>query len=153
MSEFKPNVFNGEYSAWNEWKALHDNLIHENETLDNTQKFHYLKNAVEGAAARVLNGWQVMGENYLAAYNSLVEVYQNQYRLILAHLDELFNMQKQMAETHDGLRTMVDTTKSVLRQLEALNVPVDQWDCVVIHLILHRLPPRTMTAWETSQDL
>lgn len=57
-------VFSGEYSHWVEWTAMNDSLVHLNNALANTQKFHYLKKSVTGQAERMLSGWHATGENY-----------------------------------------------------------------------------------------
>lgn len=153
LERITPTIFSGDYAQWSEWKGMFESLVHKNPTLDDAQKFHYLKKALDGAAARVISGWNAVGENYSAAYDALKEIYENKYRLIMAHLDELVSMPKLVLETHDGLRAMNDTTKRVLRQLQVLEVPTDSWDPIIIHFILTRLPPRTLTQWETTNDL
>lgn len=146
------NIFNGEYAQWNEWKAMYGSLVHNVPTLSPTQKFHYLKRSVNGSAARVLSGWQILGDNYQAAYESLVKIFENKYRIIIALLEELNNMPKLSIETHDGLREMVDTTNRVLRQLAtpAIAAPTEHWDFQVVHRLLVRCPPRTLSVWETT---
>lgn len=143
--------FTGDYAQWSEWKAMYDSLVHNVPTLSDTQKFHYLKHSVGGSAEQVLRGWQILGQNYQAAYDSLVRIYENKYRIIIAHLEELTNMPKLQIETHEGLRTLVDTTNRVLRQLAspAIAAPTEHWDYFVVHLLLVRCPPRTLNAWET----
>lgn len=143
--------FTGDYAQWSEWKAMYDSLVHNVTTLSDTQKFHYLKHSVGGSAEQVLRGWQILGPNYQAAYESLVNIYENKYRIIIAHLEELTNMPKLQTETHEGLRTLVDTTNRVLRQLAspAIAAPTEHWDYFVVHLLLVRCPPRTLNAWET----
>lgn len=144
--------FTGDYAHWSEWRAMFDSLVHEIPTLSDTQKFHYLKQSVGGQAAQVLRGWQILGQNYQAAYDSLVNIYENQYRIIIAHLEELNSMPKLELETHEGLRILVDTTNRVLRQLAspAIGAPTEHWDHFVVYLLLVRCPPRTISAWETA---
>lgn len=146
------NVFEGEYAQWSEWKAMFESLVHNVPTLSDTQKFHYLKRSVNGSAARVLSGWQILGENYQAAYESLVHIYENKYRIIIAHLEELNSMPKLTHETNEGLRSMIDTTNRVLRQLAspAIGAPVQHWDFLIVHLLLVRCPSRTLSTWETT---
>lgn len=145
--------FNGDFVKWNEWRAMFDSLVHNKAKLTTTEKFHYLKSSVTDDANRVLSGWHMIGENYMAAYDELVKLYENKYRIVLAHLTELTNMQVQRTETYQGLREMIDTINRSLRQLKAIGSPVEYWDHMIIHHILSRIAPRTTTAWETSHDL
>lgn len=153
LERIKPSIFDGSYSNWNEWRAMYESLVHNVAGVTNTQRFHYLKKSISGAAERVVSGWQTTGENYQQAYQSLVEVYDNPYRIIMAHLDELTNMERNKLETHDGLRLLIDTTNRVLRQLRVVGCPVDKWDNFVVHALISRMAPRTLQEWETSQDL
>lgn len=109
--------------------------------------------SVQGCAAQIVCGWQAIGENYAEAYNSLLAVFDNEYRITMAHLEELQNMPRAEFESHDNLRAMVDGTNRVLRQLRVAGSPVQHWDQIVVHALISRMPPRTLNAWETSQDL
>lgn len=153
LGTIKPAEFNGDYANWNTWRAVYDGLIHREERLSSTEKFHHLKKCLSGAAARVLQGWEVVGDNYEEAYRTLVEVYDNKYRIILAQLDALLKLPKLTLESHEGIRSMVDTTNSATRQLRVLGSPVEHWDHILVYLLLSRMPPRTLTQWNTANDL
>lgn len=153
LGTIKPGEFNGEYANWNTWRAVYDGLVHREERLSNTEKFHYLKKCLSGAAERVLHGWEIVGDNYDEAYRTLVEVYDNKYRIIMAQLDALMKMPKLTLESHEGLRSMVDTMNSATRQLRVLGASVEHWDHILVYLLLARMPPRTLTQWNTANDL
>lgn len=153
LESIRPTKFNGDYSCWNEWRAMYDSLIHNQTRLSSTEKFHYLKRSLSDSAEQVLSGWQAVGDNYQAAYDSLVQVYENNYRITMAHLDTLTSMPKQSVETHEALRNMIDTMNRVTRQLTVTGSPVEQWGHFLVYTLIAKMPPRTLTQWETSQDL
>lgn len=153
LESIKVNSFDGDYSKWNEWRALYDSLIHHQPRLSDTEKFHYLKKSLTGAAEQVLSGWHTIGENYGAAYQALGQVYDNSYRIIMAHLNSLQKLPKATLETQEGLIGMIDTTNRVIRQLRVAGSPVDHWDHFMVYTLVSRMPPRTLTIWETTQDL
>lgn len=153
LERISPAKFNGDYSKWSEWRSMFESLVHNNEALSNAQKFHYLKQSTGGDAERLLGGWQTTGENYVPAYDSLVELYDNQYRIVMAHLDELFKMETNARETYEGLRKLIDTANRVTRQLGVIGCPVEQWSHIIVYMFITRMAPRTQQAWETSQDL
>lgn len=153
LERIKPPKFHGNYAMWNEWRAMFDSLVHNNHQIHPTQKFHYLKNCTVGDAAKVLQGWLVVGTNYQNAYDALVELYENKYRIVLAHLEELTGMKVQENESYHGLREMIDTVNRSLRQLKAIGTPVDYWDHIIIHLMLQRVSPKTRSEWENQHDL
>lgn len=83
-----------------------------------------MKKTVADEAANVLDGWHTIGENYQAAYEALIQLYENRYRIVLAHIDELHQMPKLENETYEGLRQMIDTTNRIMRQLRVIGSPV-----------------------------
>lgn len=152
LGKIKLWLFDGKYAKWTEWRAMFDSLVHNQTTMDTTEKFFFLKGAIEGEAANVLSGWHVTGGNYDEAYQTLVDVYENKYRIVMAHLDELMELQKARTESYDSLRTLIDTTNRVLRQLDVVGCPVRYWGDWVSHLLIRKLPPRTLQQWETAHE-
>lgn len=153
LEPMKLENFSGNYRQWSEWRALYDSLIHNNERLSSTQKFHYMKRSLTGSAERVLSGWQITGENYDEAYNTLVNAYENRYRIVMAHLEEIMQLESCRSESIENIRKLIDTTNRVLRQLNVMACPVNQWDNIIVHILISRMAPRTLEAWETTQDL
>lgn len=132
---------------------MYDSLIHNKDNLSPTEKFHYLVDSLDGDAKRTVTGWSIVGENYNEAYDSLVRTYENVYRITMAHLEELFSMQKIERETYESLRAVIDVTNRVLRQLRVSGSPVEHWDHVIVYHLISRMPPRTLQAWEQNQDI
>lgn len=153
LESIKLTKFDGDYARWTEWKAMYDSLIHNRKRLSETEKFHYLRKSLMGTAERVLAGWHTTGDNYQKAYETLTEVFDNKYRITMAHLEALFKMPKLSMETHEGLRAAIDTMNRSVRQLGVTGSPVEHWDHLLVHLILSRMPPRTLAQWNSSQDL
>lgn len=145
--------FSGEQSSWAEWKSTFETYVHNDPIISDTEKFYYLKRSLQGVAANILKGWLTTGENYQAAYRSVVEVFENKYRMVMAHLNELFKLPHFTHENFGGLRMMIDTTKSVIRQLEIAGSPVKHWDQVIVFVLISRMSPRTLEFWENSKDL
>lgn len=153
LERIKLTNFSGEQADWSEWRAMFDCLVHNNEQLNETQKFHYLKKSIDGAAKSILKGWQVIGPNYQSAYEAIVLVFENKYRMTMAHLNELFKIPALQQESFAGLRNMIDTTNRVMRQLQVAGSPVESWDHVIVFALIVRMPPRTVSYWENSNDL
>lgn len=153
LESIKPTKFEGDYAKWKEWRAMFDSLIHNRHRLSDTEKFHYLRRSIGGTAEAVLAGWHVTGENYQSAYQSLCEVFENNYRITMAHLDVLQNVPKLQTESHEGLRSMIDTINRSKRQLKVVGSPVDHWDQILVHSILTRMPSNTLAQWNTENDL
>lgn len=153
LETIKLDKFSGDYSKWMEWKAMFDSYVHNNNTYDNTQKISYLKQALEGSALQSLDLWSKIGQNYLPAYNHLEKLYENNYRITMAYLDDLFSMPKFTIENYTNLRSMIDTIGRVTSQLATAKLPVKEWDAIFIYMLITKMPPRTKIEWETNHNL
>lgn len=122
LERLKLSTFNGDHDKWGEWISMYNSLVH-NKNYADTEKFHYMKTALVGAAAETIGGWNVTGENYQAAYDSLVELYDNKYRITVALLDELFKLEKQKDENYESLRMLINTVNRSTRQLTVVGCP------------------------------
>lgn len=152
LERLKLPSFNGDHAKWPEWISMFKSLVHT-KNYDSTEKFHYLKTALKDSAADTVKGWNVTGENYQAAYDSLVALYENPYRITLALLDELFKLERLGAENYENLRLLINTINTSTRQLTVVGCPVQHWDNILVHFLLTRMPKSTLTQWETSRDL
>lgn len=152
LERIKPMIFSGDYSQWHEWRSLYESLVHDNDALSAIQKFHYLKQSIDGAAANVISGWHTTSENYGVAYEALVGVFDNKYRIIMAYLDELVSIPNQTSESHTGLRQLIDTINRVVRQLKVIGCPVEHWDNFIVHILLTRMAVSSLEEWENSHD-
>lgn len=153
LEPIKLPTFDGDYTKWSEWRSSYDSLVHTSQEVTSSHKFHILKSRLSGSAERVLSGWNVTGESYLAAYDTLVKVYDNKYRITMAHLEEFFAIPTQLNETLESLRVMIDTTNRCVRQLEVIGEPVGTWDHMIVYNLIVRMPPTTQNLWETSHEL
>ncbi|XP_072764624.1 uncharacterized protein [Anoplolepis gracilipes] len=84
-----PNIdlpkFDGSYERWIPFRDLFESLIDSNAALPNVQKLHYLRSALAGEAAKVINALEITNDNYTLAWNLLKKRYENK-RLIVQHL-------------------------------------------------------------------
>lgn len=112
-----------------------------------------MKTALKDSAADTISGWNVTGENYQATFESLVTLYDRPYRITLALLDELFELEKLKSENYENLRILINTVNRSTRQLTVVGCPVQHWDNILVHFLLTRMPKSTLTFWETSRDL
>lgn len=149
--------FDGDY---NKWRSFHDyfvSVIHDNETLQPVQKLHYLKGCLTGEAERLLSQVPITNEDYNPAWDKLKMRYDNKRLLINTQLKKLFNQPKLHNENMKGLRMLLDTTDECMQQLKTFKVKVEQWDTLLIHIMIQRLPISTIQLWEEklgdSQEL
>lgn len=147
-----PNIsipkFTGKHEEWLSFHDYFDTVIHSNATLNNVQKFHYLKHFVNDEPLRLISHLPTTALNYAPAYKLLTDRYQNKRLLVNYHLKRIRNQPKLHNETANGLKKMIDVTNESLAAIKSLDVPTDSWDPWIIIELTEKLDPETRKGWE-----
>ncbi|CAG7817678.1 unnamed protein product, partial [Allacma fusca] len=142
-------TFSGKILEWTSLNDLFVSSIHLHPTLKGSQKLQYLKSALTGDAAELLESFQISDANYNEAWDTLRKRYQNLRELVKSHLNRFLEMPFVKHESGVELRRLVDTSSSVVRALKALKRPIND-DCdLAVHIITTRLDTETHKLWET----
>lgn len=145
-------TFDGNYFLWLEFRDTFESLIHNNETLPDINKFHYLRSSLEGSAALIIKSIEFTSQNYFVAWDLLCQRYNNKKLLINNHLKALFRIENINRESHRSIRYLIDIVTKNLRALTTLGQPVDQWDTLIIFMISTKLDPITSGKWEEYRN-
>ena len=70
-----PFFFSGQYDRWIGFSDMFKVMIHENDSLHEIQKYHYLKSSLSGEAERLVSNLPMTANNYKIAWKLLVERY------------------------------------------------------------------------------
>ncbi|XP_073961651.1 uncharacterized protein [Choristoneura fumiferana] len=148
LPRIQPPVFSGNYEDWPTFQDLFESLIHNNKTLTDVMKLHFLKNSVSGEAYSLLKNIQVTNKNYEEAWKTLKNRYGNKRMIVNAVLKRLFSQKRNYAQCASQIKSLLDTTTECLNSLTNLAVPVDSWDPIIVHLIVMKLDADTHKDWE-----
>ncbi|XP_045779565.1 uncharacterized protein LOC123877104 [Maniola jurtina] len=140
--------FSGAYNNWLEFRDTFTSLIHNNDDLDDVNKFHYLRTSLEGSAAVVISSIEFSSSNYNVAWKLMCDRFDNKRLLIQNHVAALFNIEPVTRESATNLKHILDQLNKNLRALESLGEPVKQWDTLLIYIITHKLDSKTYREWE-----
>lgn len=66
-------TFAGAYEDWYAFFDMFNSLIHSNQSLNDTQRFHYLKSSLKGDAAEVVSFLEISGNNYADAWSEMIK--------------------------------------------------------------------------------
>lgn len=77
--------FDGKHEDWLPFKEMFQSLVHHNDNIDAVQKLHYLRTALNGSAAKLIDTLPLTAQSYDTAWDLLNERYQNT-KVILQHL-------------------------------------------------------------------
>lgn len=153
-ANYKPEIgtFDGSYEKWPEFHDIFVAEVHGS-ALPPVRKLQLLRAACVGKAEHVLTQWRLKEENYLPAWKRLCGVYDDRHRIIQAYIGALFGIKPVLKENHDGLRDVIDTVEGNVRQLKAMGLATEEWDPLLIHIILERLPAQTIAGWELTRKV
>lgn len=143
-------VFSGNYSEWISFRDLFISLIHNNKSLDDVQKLHYLKTHLTGDAEGLLRHVAVTSGNYLVCWSQLETRYNNKKYLANCILKRFMNQKYLQVESSNGLKELLDTSNECLNALQNLGIKVDDWDILIIYILCQKLDSESRKQWETK---
>nr|XP_049704680.1 uncharacterized protein LOC126056266 [Helicoverpa armigera] len=144
--------FDGSFEQWLEFRDTYISLIHNSKTIDNIQKFHYLRSALTGSARQIIKSLQFTAENYSIAWSLLENRFNNNRLLVQNHVKALFSMQGLHKESAFHIRKLIDNVLKNIRALKGLDEPTDQWDTLLIFLIVSKMDSTTEKEWENHKS-
>ena len=144
--------FGGGSDQWLNFRDTFISMIHNNESLDDIRKFHYLKSSLIGTAANIIKDIPCAAASYEIAFEMICERYNNEEVLVSNHLRAFFNIPRLTRASIPSLTGLLDEAKRHLRILQSLKMPVDSWEVVVVHSLVEKLDPQTRAKWEESRS-
>lgn len=142
--------FSGIYEEWSTFQDLFISLVHENKTISDVQKLHYLKTSVTGEAQTLLKHIQVTQQNYERAWGILKTRYGNKRLIINSVLKKLFNQKKISFQSPTQIKNLLDVTMDCLNNLQNLKINIESWDPIIIFLVVQKLDSESHKDWEES---
>uniref|UniRef100_A0A182I9E6 Uncharacterized protein n=1 Tax=Anopheles arabiensis TaxID=7173 RepID=A0A182I9E6_ANOAR len=98
---------------WLTFRDTFECLIHDNVDLPPIQKFHYLRAALKGEAAQVIEAITISASSYELAWKTLAERYSNEYLLKKRHLQAMFGITPAKRESATTLHHFATTDRDV----------------------------------------
>nr|XP_026498604.1 uncharacterized protein LOC113402535 [Vanessa tameamea]XP_026498685.1 uncharacterized protein LOC113402600 [Vanessa tameamea]XP_026500528.1 uncharacterized protein LOC113404014 [Vanessa tameamea] len=143
-------IFSGKYGEWTTFHDLFTSLVHKNDSLDNVQKMHYLKSHLSGEAEQLIRHTPITSANYSECWAQLDKRYNNKKYLTNCILKRLFGQKRINVESASSLKELLDTTCDCLHALRNLNINVNTWDIIIIHIVTLKLDSETRKQWELN---
>ncbi|XP_017797043.1 PREDICTED: uncharacterized protein LOC108578262, partial [Habropoda laboriosa] len=140
--------FDGKYDHWVRFRDTFSTMVHNNKSLTDIQRFHYLTSALKGAAARTIETLAVSDTNYKLAWANLKRRFEDPDSLIHHHVNSLLEIPNIAAQTSSSLREFIDKANNQLVALGALGEPIEAWDTLMIIMLAKKLDSKTFEAWD-----
>nr|XP_033335205.1 uncharacterized protein LOC117225637 [Megalopta genalis]XP_033335206.1 uncharacterized protein LOC117225637 [Megalopta genalis]XP_033335207.1 uncharacterized protein LOC117225637 [Megalopta genalis]XP_033335208.1 uncharacterized protein LOC117225637 [Megalopta genalis] len=143
--------FDGRLERWITFKDTFQNTIHAHPHLTDVQKLSYLRLSLTGKAASAIDSLPISENNYKAAWEQLVEDYDNTRALVLRHTSLLIDTPAMPDNSADSIRDLVNHMQAHIRSLQALgrsreNIAHD----LLTNIAIAKMNPDTRKTWETT---
>ncbi|XP_017794319.1 PREDICTED: uncharacterized protein LOC108575898 [Habropoda laboriosa] len=142
-------TFDGRYDHWVRFRDTFLTMVHNNCSLTDIQRFHYLNSALKGVAARTVESLGVSEANYKLAWANLKRRFEDPDSLIHHHVNALIEIPTITHQTSVSLREFIDKANNQLVALGALGEPIESWDTFIIILLAKKLDAKTFNDWDT----
>ncbi|XP_046141146.1 uncharacterized protein LOC123987688 [Osmia bicornis bicornis] len=143
-------TFSGDPLKWESFRDLFKSLVHSVPNLQDVRKLLYLKSALTGEAAEVIQNTPITDAGYQGAWEDLEQRYGNLRLLSFAHHRALLSCPPAQQQSAAELKRLLDTFKQSIRAYTALKKPVAQWDEWFVYFLSQKLNKTTHLVWETS---
>ncbi|XP_046145601.1 uncharacterized protein LOC123988887 [Osmia bicornis bicornis] len=141
-------TFSGSYKEWRPYSDLFSSMVGECPDIDPVEKMYYLKASLSGEAAGLVANIPVSSEAFSRAWATLTRRYENPRLLISAQVDRLVNSTPLPPRSSQALNGLLSEVMESLEALKGLAVPLENWDVILVHLVVRRLDTITREAWE-----
>lgn len=140
--------FSGSYEEWPTFQDLFISLVHNNYTISNVQKLHYLKSSVAGEAELLLRHVQISETNYNQAWDTLKRRYSNKRLIVSSLIKRMFNQRKIISQNSNQIKLILDTTTECLNSLKNMQIKTENWDPLINFIVVQKLDSETHKEWE-----
>lgn len=142
--------FDGDFNGWLTFHDTFVSMIHTSSEISCVQKFHYLRAALKGEAANLIQSITITAGNYAVAWDTLVKRYSNKVLLRKKHIRALLKYPKISHHSVESLHRIVDEFQRHTKVLEQLGEPVDQFSSILMEILEDKLDDASLEAWEES---
>ena len=134
-------TFSGEPRNWQRFWDVFERNIHNNEELEDIDKFDYLTGLLQGTAAKAIAGLEISAANYAEAIGKLKQRFGKKSAITQNHIQNLMETQPVFSEKDvHRLRNFHDHVEVNYRALRSLQVPQETFSSVVVPSLLKKLP-------------
>ena len=152
LEKVKLPKFSGNQRDWQMYKEKFKALILNDAAMMSVLKFQHFLNSLEGEAADLLKGVEVIGPNFATAWQTLCTRYDDKQLRFNAQMKALVNLLSASRESVTHLNTLLNTTKESINVFKSLERLVDSWDDILVYFIESKLSPETRLDWAKGSE-
>ncbi|XP_063416451.1 uncharacterized protein LOC134698089 [Mytilus trossulus] len=125
-----------------EWQPFWDSFcaaVHENLSLNDVQKFNYLRSQLNGEASQCISGLQITNTNYAQALNVLKQRFGQPHKIVNAYMQSLISLPSPSANIRE-LKNFYDSMENYIRGLEGMGQTHESYGSLLVPIILNKIP-------------
>lgn len=142
--------FSGKIKDWPIFYECFKSLIHDNRSLNNVDKIHYLIGKLSDRALSVCAGIPPIGENYEIIWQALVDQFQDQRSLANNYFQQMLEFKPAPSASANSLNDFLEKFDAALNALKKLEF-TDLSDYIFSHLALNKLDSETKNLFENTR--
>lgn len=148
--DIKP--FDGTYTEWLPFFNTFSALVHNEPRYNNrnVEKLHQLRNCLKGQALDAIQSLPIDGNNYEVALKLLRDRFENKRLIVQHHVNNIFNMPQVIKDSARSLREFLNILNTNIEALKSLNIEVNSWDPLLIHIMTSKLDFVSRKGWEET---
>ena len=150
LPEIKLIKFDGELLNWPKFRDTFVSIVHDDEHLSPTKKFHYLLTSLSGPALSLVSRFPIQDDNYKLAWNALQEAYEKKRLLATAYLNRILNFPPLNGKPNvDILKTFITNVCDSVSAFQLLNIQ-DEASFILFHLSYRLLDQTTRDQFQNA---
>ncbi|KAJ0176752.1 hypothetical protein K1T71_007931 [Dendrolimus kikuchii] len=127
-------------------------VFHNNSSLSNVQKLFYLRKYLCEEALNVIINLPLINDSYPEALELLKKRYDNKSRLITNHINIILELPTMQKGTAASIRSFISEVQQQIYALKNLGQPTDQWDMLLISILIKKLDQYTNRAFQLDRN-
>ena len=139
MPKLNITSYNGDPLLFQSFWDSFESAVHK-KSVDDVEKFQYLKGLLEGKASLVVQGMALTSANYLEARKLLKDRFGDPQTIIQANMDALLSLNQVQENDLISLRKLCDVIEVHIRNLGQFGVQTQNYGPVLISIISSKLP-------------
>ena len=151
LPPIKMKIFSGDHRQYPSWRDSFKAMVDENSGVLNSDKFHYLMQALEGDPVEMFTDMEQTYGNYLQAMHTLDERYDKKEVRQNIHISALLSLQAAPnKDDHRSLRKTFDTINQHVRSLKTMGMDEQTFAAFLQPIILTKIPKAMVVDWTKS---
>lgn len=144
-------TFNGDLTQWISFHNLFETTVHSNNSLTNIEKFQFLISSLQDEPFNLVKSLPLTNQNYIVAYETLVQRYHNPRLLQSLHINEIINIPSCNETNVTDLRNFISKFNEHSSALISLNINIENDNPVLVTLLMRKFSIQLRTTFETKR--